>query len=86
MAVPGAEQSLTEAAKKLSANLKRSKAEETDLQLLVGPEGGFSDYEVKKSLALAHYQGVSLGPRILRTETAALTMLSILQAVAGDLG
>lgn len=52
--------------------------------LLIGPEGGLSDEEV--SLACEYgFQSLSLGPRILRTETAAITALSMLQAVGGDL-
>ena len=51
--------------------------------LLVGPEGGFSDSEV--SLCQAQkFDGLLLGPRILRTETAALTAISVLQYVWGD--
>jgi 16S rRNA (uracil1498-N3)-methyltransferase len=52
--------------------------------LAVGPEGGFDDAE----LALAHrvgYHSYSLGPRILRTETAGITALATLQHLAGDL-
>ena len=53
------------------------------LALLVGPEGGFSDAEV--STCEQHgFDGLLLGPRILRTETAALTALSVLQYVWGD--
>lgn len=53
--------------------------------LLVGPEGGLSPEEI----ALAESQGfaaLALGPRVLRTETAPLAALSILQARWGDLG
>ncbi len=52
--------------------------------VLIGPESGFSE----KELWLAKQTGfkaVTLGPRILRTETAALTLLSILQYKNGDL-
>lgn len=52
--------------------------------LLIGPEGGLSDAEVQRAGAQG-FQPLSLGPRILRTETAAITALSVLQAVAGDL-
>ena len=53
--------------------------------LLVGPEGGLSEKE--RELALkAGFQGMKLGPRILRTETAALVALSLLQSGWGDLG
>ncbi len=55
-----------------------------DIALLIGPEGGLSDEEVTQ--AQTHdFQSLCLGPRILRTETAAITALSVLQAVAGDL-
>ncbi len=55
-----------------------------DVALLIGPEGGLSDEEVTQ--AQTHdFQSLCLGPRILRTETAAITALSVLQAVAGDL-
>ena len=52
--------------------------------LLVGPEGGFSEAEVTHTLAQG-FDGLKLGPRILRTETAALVALSVLQFQWGDL-
>ncbi len=55
-----------------------------DIALLIGPEGGLSDEEVQLAHA-AGYQSLCLGPRILRTETAAIVALGVLQAVAGDL-
>ncbi|NGX15977.1 16S rRNA (uracil(1498)-N(3))-methyltransferase [Wenzhouxiangella sp. XN24] len=55
------------------------------LCLLVGPEGGLDAQERAAALA-AGYTGVRLGPRILRTETAALTGVTLLQARFGDLG
>ncbi len=51
--------------------------------LLIGPEGGLSDGERVQAKA-AGFIGVSLGPRILRTETAALAALSAMQALWGD--
>lgn len=52
--------------------------------LFIGPEGGFS--EAERLLFENHgVQGLSLGPRVLRTETAAISALSILQALWGDL-
>ncbi len=55
-----------------------------DIALLIGPEGGFSQNEV--ALARKHaFQALCLGPRVLRTETAAIAAISILQAVIGDL-
>ena len=53
--------------------------------LLVGPEGGLTDTE-RGSATEAGYRGIRLGPRILRTETAAITGLTLLQARFGDLG
>lgn len=53
--------------------------------LLVGPEGGFTREEVAAAKR-AGFQTVTLGPRILRTETAGLAAISIVQHVLGDLG
>jgi 16S rRNA (uracil1498-N3)-methyltransferase len=51
--------------------------------LLIGPEGGLSDQEVVLAKA-ADYLGLRLGPRILRTETAAVAALAALLGVWGD--
>ncbi|GAB4391932.1 MAG: 16S rRNA (uracil(1498)-N(3))-methyltransferase [Gammaproteobacteria bacterium] len=60
-------------------------AEITSVDLLVGPEAGFSAQEV--SLALqAGFQPIKLGQRILRTETASLVLISLLQQRWGDFG
>jgi 16S rRNA (uracil1498-N3)-methyltransferase len=56
---------------------------QTEVQLLIGPEGGLSEEE--RSLATAAgFRGVRLGPRILRTETAPLAAIAVLQALWGD--
>ncbi len=52
--------------------------------LLVGPEGGLDPQEVLLARQ-AGFQSCQLGPRVLRTETAALTALAALQSLAGDL-
>lgn len=52
--------------------------------LLVGPEAGFDADEIRVALA-AGFQSALLGPRVLRTETAGLAALAVLQARAGDL-
>lgn len=52
--------------------------------LLIGPEGGFTDQEVEQAQAQG-YTGLNLGPRILRTETAPLAALTLLQYIWGDL-
>jgi len=54
------------------------------IALLVGPEGGFSETEITAAQDFG-FQPIKLGPRTLRTETAALTTLSILQFLWGDL-
>lgn len=54
------------------------------VRVLIGPEGGLSDTEMLIA-ERAGYQGVRLGPRILRTETAGLAALSLLQMKWGDL-
>ena len=54
------------------------------LRLLIGPEGGLDDSEIQKA-SENNFVGVTLGPRILRTETAALAALSILGCTFGDL-
>ena len=55
-----------------------------DIALLIGPEGGLSNEEVDLAKAM-QFQPVCLGPRILRTETAAIAMISVIQAISGDL-
>jgi len=54
-----------------------------EVTLLIGPEGGLSEGERALARA-AGYRGLRLGPRILRTETAALAALAVLQAQWGD--
>jgi 16S rRNA (uracil1498-N3)-methyltransferase len=56
----------------------------TKVCLLIGPEGGFSDKEYEDA-DIAGFTAVSLGPRILRTETAALTAIAVAQSCWGDL-
>ncbi|PCJ27769.1 MAG: 16S rRNA (uracil(1498)-N(3))-methyltransferase [SAR86 cluster bacterium] len=55
------------------------------ISLLIGPEGGFSEKEI--AFARSHdFSVVNLGPRILRTETAPVAALAILQNLYGDMG
>ncbi len=54
--------------------------------LLIGPEGGFSDAEQTRLRALPFIRPISLGPRILRAETAAVAALTLWQAALGDWG
>lgn len=53
--------------------------------LLTGPEGGLTGEEIEMLLA-AGWQPASLGPRILRAETATLAAVALLQGALGDLG
>ena len=62
----------------------RDLARPSKVTLLIGPEGGLSDNEQLAAVA-AGFQQVQLGPRILRTETAALAALAALQHDFGDL-
>lgn len=52
--------------------------------ILIGPEGGFDEAERARIKALPQAVGVSLGPRVLRADTAAAVAVGIWQAVAGD--
>ena len=54
------------------------------VRLLIGPEGGLSDNEIQLAND-ASFDDVLLGPRVLRTETAALTAITALQCRFGDL-
>jgi 16S rRNA (uracil1498-N3)-methyltransferase len=63
----------------------RLKHQGQPIVLLVGPEGGLTDQELRLS-DLAGFAALPLGPRTLRTETAGVTALSVLQARWGDLG
>ena len=54
------------------------------LAVLVGPEGGFAPEERAALARLSFAKPVSLGPRILRAETAAIAALAIVQAINGD--
>lgn len=53
-------------------------------RLLIGPEGGFTEHELYITEEFG-FQSAQLGPRVLRTETAAIAAISALQAIHGDL-
>ena len=55
------------------------------LLLLIGPAGGFEDWEAQR-LEAAGFLGAGLGPRILRAETAAVAAVALAQGLWGDLG
>ena len=54
------------------------------LAVLIGPEGGFAEDERAALLKLPNVVRLSLGPRILRADTAAVAALALVQAVIGD--
>lgn len=56
----------------------------THIEILIGPEGGLAPTEQQRARS-AGFIGTSLGPRVLRTETAALVAVAVVQLVAGDL-
>ncbi len=63
---------------------KHLEGEYKKIAILIGPEGGFETTEIDALVNLGVHS-VSLGPRILRTETAGMTMLSIIQYELGDI-
>ena len=77
---PGANASLVQAADRL----RGQDAIPRRLQIVVGPEGGLSATELQQLLALGATP-LALGPRILRSETAAIAALALLQGLLGDL-
>lgn len=53
--------------------------------IAIGPEGGWSPRD-RDQLIASGYEGLRLGPRVLRTETAGIAAIAALQAACGDLG
>ena len=66
------------------AAFRAERPEVTDLGLLIGPEGGIAPEEIR-TLEEAGARQITLGPRILRTETAGLAALSALYALYGEM-
>jgi len=62
----------------------RTRAQSSHIEVAVGPEGGFTQREIRLARA-AGYHIVSLGSRILRSETASLILIAIMQYEWGDL-
>ena len=62
-----------------------SLADVSNIELAIGPEGGFSQRDLAQ-LKAAGFIGLRLGPRVLRTETAGLAVLAALQGLVGDFG
>jgi 16S rRNA (uracil1498-N3)-methyltransferase len=75
---------LEEASLQSLAEIKEEKVYLSSLLLVIGPEGGFTHEEASEMMRHG-FRSISLGSRILRTETAALAALSIVQFLWGDL-
>lgn len=56
-----------------------------NIALLIGPEGGLSEREIEGAVK-NNFIALTLGPRVLRTETAPLAAISIVQSLWGDMG
>ena len=66
------------------ATLEAARAPATaGIDVLIGPEGGFAESEREALLRQKHVARLSLGPRILRADTAAVAALALVQAVLG---
>lgn len=61
----------------------KDRTDAKSIGIMIGPEGGFDDEEVKKAKELG-LSPITLGPRILRTETAGMAVLAILMYVMGE--
>jgi len=68
-----------------AADTIRRAAAASEVAVAVGPEGGWSAGEIRR-FREAGFLSLRLGPRILRTETAAIVSTALLQFLAGDLG
>lgn len=66
-----------------STQLKNVNIVKDSVSLLVGPEGGLTENEIAAAKNNS-FVGISMGPRILRTETAALASISAIQTLWGD--
>lgn len=66
------------------AALSEAAKKRRPLAVLIGPEGGFDAAERRALLALPHVVQISLGPRILRADTAAVAALALVQSTLGD--
>lgn len=76
IALPDAEQSLYQ--------VLHTEQRQAKVAVMIGPEGGF-DPEERSVIASANFLAVRAGPRVLRTETAAIALISAIQLVWGDL-
>ena len=70
--------------RKASEVLSKIDAQEKEIVILIGPEGGFSESEFSKMHQLKNLYPISLGPRILRADTAMISALTLVQEFLGD--
>ncbi|GMR15883.1 MAG: 16S rRNA (uracil(1498)-N(3))-methyltransferase [Gammaproteobacteria bacterium] len=68
-----------------SNSIKTIKPENKSINLIIGPEGGLSSSEISELKSKDNYYPVKFGPRILRTETAAVSVITAIQLLWGDL-
>jgi len=68
-----------------TTTLTQLKPENNFISLVIGPEGGLSTNEILELDKKTHFHSVKFGPRILRTETAALSAITAIQVLWGDL-
>lgn len=69
---------------KLSDYIKNVSQPPTNVIIVIGPEGGFSEYEINLAMEWG-FSPVGLGPRTLRTETAAIVAVALIQHILGDI-
>ncbi len=65
------------------ASIYSNNLQEETINLVIGPEGGLTELEVEHALQKG-YEAIRIGPRILRTETAPIAVLSMIQMLWGD--
>ena len=65
------------------AGLHSLSPDQNSASLLIGPEGGLTDEEINHARSIG-FEGIQMGPRILRTETAAISGITALQTLWGD--
>jgi 16S rRNA (uracil1498-N3)-methyltransferase len=73
-----------EAADPIGALMRHRTAHARPLAVLIGPEGGFAEHERAALVGLPNVVRISLGPRILRADTAAVAALALVGAMLGD--
>lgn len=71
-------------ASKASEVLQKIGKQQKEIVILIGPEGGFSKEEFAKMRELKNLFAISLGPRILRADTAIISALTLVQEFLGD--